>query len=375
MLARRFLGCTFVLILLAVAAAFAFFQFGSDLLIRTATPKGEFERPPPATDPDYAEDDSWLRRPGSGLPEAEWRPPLPDGTPSPPPILRGRAAATFYVHPTTYLATDRWNAPLQPGGQAEANLRLFLKSQASAFNHVSDIWAPRYRQAAYGAFLLDSESARKALDLAYRDVRAAFDRFLAEVPKGSPIILAGHSQGSLHLTRLLAERREALRGRLVSAYVAGWPVGAEADLPAMAIGPCRRPDESGCLLSWQSFGEPANTKLVTDAWAGTAGLTGEERARSDMICVNPLTGTLNGSAPPTANLGTLVPDSAMQQAALQPGAVGAACDEGFLKLSGEIPSLGPFVLPGNNYHVYDYALFWANIRADAERRLKAWLER
>jgi hypothetical protein len=34
--------------------------------------------------------------------------------------------------------------------------------------------------------------------------------------------------------------------------------------------------------------------------------------------------------------------------------------------------MGPFGLPGNNYHVYDYALFWANIRADAERRLAAF---
>jgi hypothetical protein len=30
------------------------------------------------------------------------------------------------------------------------------------------------------------------------------------------------------------------------------------------------------------------------------------------------------------------------------------------------------VLPGNNYHVYDYALFWGAIRRDAERRLAAW---
>jgi hypothetical protein len=30
------------------------------------------------------------------------------------------------------------------------------------------------------------------------------------------------------------------------------------------------------------------------------------------------------------------------------------------------------VLYGNNYHVYDYALFWANIRADAEARLSAF---
>jgi hypothetical protein len=40
---------------------------------------------------------------------------------------------------------------------------------------------------------------------------------------------------------------------------------------------------------------------------------------------------------------------------------------------GEGPDLGPLVLPGNNYHVYDYSLFWANIRADAARRTAAFL--
>jgi hypothetical protein len=43
-----------------------------------------------------------------------------------------------------------------------------------------------------------------------------------------------------------------------------------------------------------------------------------------------------------------------------------------LILDGDIPALGPFVLPGNNYHVYDYALFWTAIRGDAERRLQTW---
>lgn len=368
MLARRFLGCVFVLTLLAVAGAVLFYQYGSDMLVRAATPTGTFQRPAPSSDPDYTADESWLSKPGAILAEAQWS---PDETAR----LAGGGAATFYVHPTTYLGTDRWNAAMRPVGQAETNLRLFLKSQASAFSQISEIWAPRYRQAAYGAFLLDSESARKALDLAYGDVLHAFDRFLAELPKDRPIILAGHSQGSLHLTRLLADRRGALRGRLVAAYLAGWPVGAEADLPAMGIAACRQPDRTACLLSWQSFAEPANTKLVTDAWVGTPGLAGPERERSDMICVNPLTGTLGGSAPPAANLGTLVPNVAMLEARLEPGLVGASCDEGFLKLAGDVPNLGPFVLPGNNYHVYDYALFWANIRADAERRLAAWRSR
>jgi hypothetical protein len=62
----------------------------------------------------------------------------------------------------------------------------------------------------------------------------------------------------------------------------------------------------------------------------------------------------------------------MRSAILKPGIAGAHCDDGLLILDGAIPPLGPFVLPGNNYHVYDYALFWGAIRADAQRRLAAW---
>ncbi len=91
-----------------------------------------------------------------------------------------------------------------------------------------------------------------------------------------------------------------------------------------------------------------------------------------MLCVNPLTGTKDGAAPPQDNPGTLVPTANMTQATLEAGKVGARCDNGLLLLDGEIPPLGPFVLPGNNYHVYDYALFWAAIRHDAERRIQAW---
>lgn len=39
---------------------------------------------------------------------------------------------------------------------------------------------------------------------------------------------------------------------------------------------------------------------------------------------------------------------------------------------GSPPDLGPFVLPGNNYHVYDIPLFWTNLREDVARRVRAW---
>ena len=168
-------------------------------------------------------------------------------------------AAVFYIHPTTYLSNDRWNAPLAPGSDTELRTRLFVRSQASAFNGAGQIWAPRYRQAAFGAFLLDSGDAKSALDFAYRDVAAAFAEFLKE-SGDRPIILAGHSQGALHLMRLLREKvvGKPIAKRIVAAYVVGWPVDTSSDLPALGIPACRTSKETGCILSWMSFAEPAN---------------------------------------------------------------------------------------------------------------------
>ena len=109
-----------------------------------------------------------------------------------------------------------------------------------------------------------------------------------------------------------------------------------------------------------------------NSWEESKGLNGGERRRKDMLCVNPLTGSEGGSAPPAVNAGTLVPNSDLTSAILVAGKVGARCNKGLLIIDGDVPNLGPYVLPGNNYHVYDYALFWGAIRQDAERRVTAW---
>ena len=370
MCARRFLLILFILILLAVAGAFAIFQWGGEVLMRQATPKGHFEQPAPASGPDYKQPASWVAHPDLPNNPSFW---APEGASEPLTGLPVGKAAVFFIHPTTYLERDRWNAPLQ-GHSGDFRTDLFVRSQASVFNRIGDIWAPRYRQAAYGAFLLKSKDAQKALDLAYHDVAAAFDQFLDQTPADRPLILAGHSQGALHLSRLLTDRGRQLRGRILAAYVGGWPLSQTADLPAMGLPPCSSPEQKGCILSWQSFAEPANADLVLQAWEGTKGPAGVERRQSDMLCVNPLTGTAGGAAPPQANPGTLIPTADLSSARLTPGLVGARCDDGVLLLTGEIPTLGPFVLPGNNYHVYDYALFWSALRRDADRRLSGRAE-
>ncbi|HYD38725.1 MAG TPA: DUF3089 domain-containing protein, partial [Allosphingosinicella sp.] len=189
MLARRFLWVVAGLTVLVMAAALVYRLFGAELIRFTMVPTAAFEGGPPAAPSAYADSSRWIARPDLADNPAAW---LPAGA-----ARGGEAKASlFFVHPTSYLKTSHWNAPLDDE-ESQWRANLFVRSQASAFNAVARIWAPKYRQATFGAFLTTKAEAQKALDFAYRDVAAAFDRFLEEAPADRPIILAGHSQGAL----------------------------------------------------------------------------------------------------------------------------------------------------------------------------------
>jgi len=367
--AVRFLWVIAGLTVLLLIGAGLYRYFERELLRWAMVPSTEFRDVPMPAGADYGQARLWIARPDIAGNPALW---TPEG-------LRPAAdprASVFFIHPTSFMDSSAWNAPVDDP-ESRDRAALFVRSQASAFNSVGAIWAPRYRQATFGAFLTSEDNARRALDFAYRDVLAAYEAFLRQVPADRPIFLAAHSQGSAHLMRLLQER---IRGapearRVVAAYLAGWPVSVTADLPALPFPACERADEAGCILSWQSFSEPADPSQITDVFDESAGPGGARRAGSAMLCTNPLTGTRGGGAPAGANLGTLVPNEDMSAAALRRGLVPARCDlRGFLLIGDNdaLPAMGNYALPGNNYHVYDYALFWANVRADAERRLAAY---
>jgi hypothetical protein len=349
--------------MLTVAAALGW-NLLQDRLMRAAfVPSVEFAPAPPSTDPDYSKAASWLSRPDLPDDPSRWTPPSLHAAERP-------EVAVFYIPPTTYLRRDRWNAPLDDR-EANDRLRLFASSQASAFNGVGAIWAPRYRQATMGAFLINDARSAKALDFAYQDVERAFDAFVSQIPATRPILLAGHSQGSLHLTRLLQNRiaGKPIAKRIVAAYVVGWPISIEADLPSLGLPACSAPAQSNCIVSWQSFAEPADPRMIFDIYNATVGPTGKPRKDTPMLCINPLTGAPDTAALRTANLGALVPRPTFDGADLMAGRVPARCSPEGLLLIGTPPvGYGSYILPGGNFHVFDYALFWANIRVDALAR-------
>ena len=366
-MARKFLYVFAALIMLVIGAAFAYRIWGAEIIRAAFVPGESFQAQTDVRAAAYQDAGMWVARPDKPGNPALWTPPgYRPGT-------RPRAAV-FFINPTSYITPrGHWNAPAHADGDTEFRTALFVRSQASTFNEAGQVWAPRYRQASFGAFLTDKADAQAALDLAYRDVAAAFTVFLQQAGD-RPIILAGHSQGALHLERLLRERVAGtpLARRIVAAYVVGWPISVTADLPRLGLPGCTRADQTGCILSWASFAEPADPALIIDNYDKTTGFTGAPRRGTAILCTNPLTGGAAAAAPAAANLGTLKPSADLSTATIERGRVPARCaDRGFL-LIGEGPDVGSYVLPGNNYHVYDYALFWANVRADAGRRLAAW---
>ena len=367
-MARVFLYIVAACVVLVLGAMIAMRYWATDLSALAFVPKVEFTPQAPFEPKIYAHPDMWLARPGLGQKDSARY--VPDGF---EPEAESLGAAVFFVHPTSYFEREGWNAAL---GEARAREQAgrFVRSMASPFNRSADLWAPRYRQATLGAFLTDKPAATKAIDAAYRDVLAAFDYFVATIDPDRPIVLAGHSQGAFHLRRLIAERIKGtpLKQRIAVAYLIGWPISLERDIPRLGLPACTGPDEPGCVVGWQSFAEPRETGGMENRAAIRGWLDGTQEDGRPFLCSNPLDGMGTGARPASANAGSLVRPDEDAPARLVPGMIPARCsDDGYL-LIGDPPDLGPWVMPGNNYHVYDIPMFWADLRRDVDERVEAW---
>lgn len=400
-MARKFLYLIAILIVLVIAVLFALRIWSNELTRFVFVPREEFIEQPALQPNAYESPDMWFSRPGLEGPDpSRWQPEVEQKAESHPdkkvPVAHAAEAgadlssdqnpgadaqdtvpdfAVFFVHPTSYLERTHWNAPLDDK-ESQDRATIFLQGLASPFAAAQQIWAPRYRQATFGAFLVDTPEAQKALDAAYRDVEQAFEVFLANLPENRPFVLAGHSQGARHIIGLLKEKvaETPLARRLIAAYPVGWPISAAHDLPGLGISPCEDPAQVGCLLTWSSFAEPADPAIIMERYSKSLGFDGEPRGDSAIVCVNPITGTFGDNAPASENIGTLVPDKSLKNGELKAGMVPARCDERGLLLIGSGPEIGPYVLPGNNYHVYDIPLFWKNVEQDVNRRARAWAQ-
>ena len=361
---RGLMLCLGVAALLGLAVPVARAGGFSAWIMRSITPRGTFAEAVPPPPPDYSDPLLW-----SALPE------LDDLADRVPPGLSAVAPAdarvhVFFIHSTSSVAPE-WNAPADDPKVAVATDRGGVLIQASAFNGIGAIYAPRYRQATGTAFYTPSPDGEAAIELAYSDIDRAFSAFLARRSADRPFILAAHSQGAALAARLVSRRISGtpLRDQLVAAWIIGSGLtheGLERDAPDVPA--CAGPRDVGCVVAWNAR-SPENVPGGIEVHF----TPGEHR-----ICTNPLSGVGEGGPmPASANLGAVFLQSPDPNP--RPGMADAACVDGTLRvrLYGKAPRDLPSrildrAMGKGNYHPIEYELFWSNIRANAEERLEAW---
>jgi hypothetical protein len=232
------------------------------------------------------------------------------------------------------------------------------------------------------------EDGIKALDVAYEDVAAAFEVFLAERDQDRPFFVVSHSQGTLHALRLLKDYVDntPLHAQLVAAYTVGYGIPKDyAESVYSDIKNCTSEFDQGCLVHWDSALPTAKLTgqhpfWYPDGWRSSGG--------SERLCINPINWSSSDSDPAAAelNLGSLVISASLDEGAalsnqatgvapsieeLELGQYGAECRNGILQVSG-INETSPFrvlVSAEGDLHFADYQLFWGNLRANALERL------
>jgi Protein of unknown function (DUF3089) len=162
----------------------------------------------------------------------------------------------FFVHPTTYQDFDKFEQAPNADIRDEALNRETDKStilfQASCFNNAGAVYAPRYRQANLSVFFKPNNKNRAALDLAYADVKAAFEYFLNNINNNKPFIIASHSQGTVHAVNLIKEFIDGkpLQQKMLAAYLIGMPVKKNEFTNCK---PCAIASEANCFVSWRTY--------------------------------------------------------------------------------------------------------------------------
>ncbi len=166
-------------------------------------------------------------------------------------------ADVFFIYPTIF--TDKpenqfhWNADVNDGSLNASIQQTTILNQASVFNGSCRVYVPYYRQAhLYSFYTPEERDGQQALELAYQDVKLAFQYYLDHYNQGRPIVIAAHSQGSYHGMRLLRDFFDGkeLKRQLVVAYLVGRAIAVNA---FDQIKPCTSPDDTGVWASWNTF--------------------------------------------------------------------------------------------------------------------------
>lgn len=315
--------------------------------------KSQYKHANPNRNPDYSDLFYWASHP--------WKQDPADSIPKPlKNELRDSIVDVFFLHPTVYTSKRKfkeWNVEIDDEyNNAKTDYSTILY-QASVFNQHARIFAPRYREAHIKTFFLkDSALIKRNLDLAYTDIKNAFEYYLKNWNHNRPIIIAGHSQGSVLAQRLLKEffENKPLNTQLVAAYITGWSVAKDY---SSSLRMCSDSTETNCLCGWRTFRKGYIPKFL-------------KYENGNSFVTNPLNWkTDNTYANRKANKGSVLFNFNKIYKHTTDGQI----QNGVLWVKKPKFPWG-FTYFIRTYHIADLNLFYINVRENVEQRINAYLK-
>jgi hypothetical protein len=265
----------------------------------------------------------------------------------------------FFVYPTllTDKKNDAWNAAIDDSIFNQKILNKSIHYQASAWAEAGRLFVPYYRQSHYRIYVEPyMNQSGNSYEIAYNDVKNAFEYYLEHYNNGRPIIIAAHSQGSAHCRRLLQEYFDGkpLQHQLIAAYIPGIRIMEDE---FKVLKPMTHPNDIGGYVGWNSYKRKRLPKKY-DSWF-KGGITS-----------NPVSWSSQNISSEEQHKGLLYSDDR-----IYPKSLNVEIKDGLLWVS--VPKVPKrfFMRLIKNYHFADINLFWEDIRLNVQERIHAYLDR
>lgn len=275
-------------------------------------------------------------------------------------------ADVFFIAPTS--TAEGANADITDS-DTRASILNSTNMEIGIYNENARVYAPYYRMVTMEHYVNGGTADGEDMLTAYADVKAAFEQYLKESEGSRPIILAGFSQGSDMLYRLMIDEfgSEEMREKLVAAYAIGWPCTEEMTKKYPQLRMAQGENDTGVIISFE-----CEAPEVTESPFFPADIR--------MLSINPLNWTTTGeTASKEQNKGFVYVKGATYSVAAEiPNLCGAYIDEtrGTLKVTDiDKADYPPRIanLPEGAYHIYDYEFFYRNLQENVAKRLQAFL--
>ena len=253
------------------------------------------------------------------------------------------------------------------------------RDHASAFADSTNVFLPYYRQSGLryaGEIQKKTGDVNAAfLGIPYNDMTAALDYYFENCNNGRPFIIAGHSQGSAMILLLLStyfKDHPEYYGRMVAAYTIGFSVTKDYLAANPHLKFATGESDTGVIVAWNTEG-PKNVETNAHSVVVLPGT----------MSINPLNWKLDETyAPASLNMGSVVLDEKTGEPSI--GDVGADAQINLARgvvvtnaidppVPEEVARVAAEFFGPDGRHAYDYMYYYNNIKANAAKRVAAYL--